>query len=188
MINLIPYDTKAEIRAGRLNTILRSYIVMLFTAILLLAVLFGLAFITLTADRQNAQHRVQENDQAISQYSDVKAAADKYRADLGTAKQILGKSINYSDLILKISGTVPSGVVLTTLTLDAKSIGTPTLLTVYAKDQAAVLAFKASMQSHTELFSDVSLQGLQSRDVVDPKLPYAYTATLNVTINKKALE
>ena len=187
MINLLPDDYKAEIRAGRLNVIFLNYIIMSSLAIGLLAVLIALAFVTLSASRQDAQRRVEDNNVAINQYSNVKSAADSYRSDLGTAKQILDKGIDYSDLILKISNTVPSGVVLTSLNLDAKSIGAPMIVNIYAKDQNAVLKFKQSLQSHPELFSDVSLQTIESKEP-DAKNPYSFTATVNVTISKRAIQ
>jgi type II secretory pathway pseudopilin PulG len=189
MINLLSDQHKAEIRAGRLNIILFNYIIMSILGIALLGVLLALAFITLSASRQDAQRRVTENETAISQYSAVKSAADSYRSDLATAKQILDKSINYSDLILKISSAIPSGVVLTSLSLDEKTIGTPMTLTIYAKSQALVLACKDSMQTHPELFSDASLQSLELRQVPDGgKDPYTYSAVFNITLNKQALQ
>ncbi len=187
MINLLPDDYKAEVRAGRLNVIILNYIIMTLLAIALLAVLLGLAFVTLSASRQDAQRRVSENNLAISQYSSINAAAERYRSDLGTAKQILDKGINYSDLILKIANTIPSGVVLTSLNLDAKSIGSPMIINIYAKDQAAVLQFKQALQSHPELFSDVSLQSIEAKEG-DVKNPYSYSATVNVTISRQALQ
>lgn len=188
MINLLPNDNKAEIRAGRLNAILLNYILMTILAIALLAVLLALAYVTLTPARLAAQNRVAENEATIAKFDNVKAAATTYRSDLATAKQILDKSIDYSKLILKVAHDIPEGAALSTLSLDAKTVGQPTTLTVYAKDSATVLAIKRSFETDTKLFSDVSFQQIMLNETPTPSLPYQYSVVINVTIAKEALQ
>lgn len=187
MINLLPDDYKSEIRAGRLNVIFVNYLIMTVLAGAFMAALMGLAFVTLSAGRQDAQNRVAENDSEISQYASVKSAADAYRADLATAKQILGNSTNYSDIVFKIADAIPSGVVITNLSLDAKTLGTPTTLNILARDKTAVLDLKTSMQQKTDIFTDVSFQQVTVRSDATEDSPYQYSATVNVTLNKAGL-
>ncbi len=192
MINLLPEDNKAEIRAGRLNVIFLNYIIMTALAMAFLGLLFGIAFITLSADRQNAQQRVSENDTSITRYSEVQRQADEYRKNLATAKQLFDKSFNYSTAFVKIANKIPNGVVLTNLSLDPKTIDTPTVLIVNAKNDKTVSEMIRMMQEIPKdpktpaLFSNTSLLSITYNE--DKNKEYPVTANISTKINKAGLQ
>jgi len=190
MINLLPPDDKAEIRAGRLNIILLNYIVMTLLAMALLAVLFAFSFFTLISARHDAQRRVNENSAEIAKYKTVEDKANEYRTSLITAKQILDNSTNYSNLVLKIARTVPKGVVLTNLSLDKKTLGTPMMLNFNAESKDLAFAFKNSLQKDKTTFSNVYIQQLDLPQ--NTPGPGATTNTISgvisVTVSKEALK
>jgi Tfp pilus assembly protein PilN len=190
MINLLPPENKAEIRAGRLNVILLNYITMTVFSMALLAALFVLSYLTLSSARHEAQRRVEENSTEISKYDKVKESAEEYRKTLATAKQILDNSTNYSTLILKIADSVPVGVTLTGLNLDKKTIGTPMVLNFTAKSKEAAFAFKSSLQEKSSIFSNVNFQQVDlPKKSSDPKDSSAeVTGALSITISKGALK
>lgn len=186
MINLLPYDQKAAIRAGRVNVILANYIIIALVAIALVAGIVVFAYVSLIVSRNNAQSRVDDNSKEVQSYGSTKTDADAFRSNLAIAKQILDKGTNYSTLLLAIAKNVPSGVVLDSLSIDQKTLGTPLTINAHARNKDAVLALKDQLASQTDLFSNVQLQVITFEDKpADPAHPVA--VSILVTINKGAL-
>jgi len=172
MINLLPYEQKSEIRAGRLNVTLGNYVVLSLIALALVAGIVIFAYISLMVTRANAQTRVDENSKKVLGYSKTSTDAANFRTNLSVAKQILDKQVAYSALLLNIAKYVPSGVVLDGITADQKSIGKPTNITAHATTSDAVLALKTQLESQPTLFTDVQLSTVTFEQLpVDPQHP-----------------
>lgn len=186
MINLLSDDKKREIRAGNANTIIRSYIFMTLAAFVLLGLLSGGVYFTLSVTRSDAQQRVLSNQSDIAKYQKIQNNATEFRSNLATAKQIMDKEIIYSGLILKIAKAVPRGVILNSLSLSPDTIGKPTTMKANAKSYDAALALKSSFEKQPELFSDVHFEDISNQgDETDSSYPISITLAL--TVNKAAL-
>jgi hypothetical protein len=185
MINLLPDEKKKEIRAGRVNVIIRGYIGMAAVAVAFVGIVLAGTYVTLNVSRSSAQARVDKNEQLTVNYNSVSSEADKFRSNLATAKQILDKEVTYSSLILKIARAVPNGVVLDSLNLDSKTLGTPITLTAHARDKAAAQQLKSSFGNQPQLFSDVHFEQLQFGG---DNGAYPVTVTLGLVINKEAVK
>lgn len=187
MINLLPVEYKAEIRAGRLNTMLVRYMVLMLGGMGLLAVLLIGTYFTINVSRVSAQQRVDENEQRETSYNDVKKESEAFRSDLATAKAILDNEVKYSSLIYKISSALPSGVVLDSLTVSAESLGTQATINASAKSYSAAVKLKNSFEKNDELFSDVKFESITYQNDDTSPDPYKYKINISLVINKEAL-
>ena len=185
MINLLSDEKKREIKAGRANTIILSYIFMTLAAFVLLGLLSAGVYVTLNVTRSDAQRRVSSNQSDIAKYQTTQNEASTFRSNLSTAKQILDKEVIYSALILKITKAVPPGVVLNNLSLSPDTVGKPTTIKANAKNYDAALALKSSFESQPDLFTDVHFEDITSQDSENA---YPISVTLALTISKAALQ
>ncbi len=187
MINLLPSGKKAELAAGKVNTILVRYLIMGGFGILLVAVVCGATFYSLSVASKNADERIVANKESYATYTAVKNAGDSFRKNLATAKQILDKQISYSKLLYKIAAIVPDGAVLDTLSLDAASFGSQATLEASATSYTNAVKVKDALQADKELFTDVSFQTVSQDTSSEETQRYPIKILLNVKINKEAL-
>lgn len=185
MINLLSDAKKHEINAGRVNTIILSYIFMTLAGFVILGLLSAGVYVTLSVTRNDAQKRVSSNQADIAQYQPVQDQANAFRTNLTTAKQILDKEVVYSKLILKIASAVPQGVILDNLNLSPDTIGKPITIQASARSYDAALALKSKFQDQPDLFSDVHFDSINDQE--NSTSGYSVSVTLALTINKAAL-
>lgn len=189
MINLLPSDSKKDIRAGYANVTIIRYLVITLSAFVVLAIIVVLAYVAQSGLRAAAQERVSAANVSTSEYAETKQKADNFRSNLLTAKQILDNELKYSKLILKIAASIPEGVYLDNLSLDSKTLGTQTTLSASAKTIEDAKMLKTMMEENDELFSNVYFQSitpqLDSDDGI--KDEYPIKISLSVTIKRDAL-
>ncbi|MES2876518.1 MAG: PilN domain-containing protein [Patescibacteria group bacterium] len=189
MINLLPYENKAEIRAGRMNILLVRYIAILVCAGLVLGGLVVGSYVVLNNTRSSAQVKVVENQQRVSAYQTTKSQADSFRTDLTTAKTILDSSVSFSKLIYKIAAIVPSGVILDGLTLDPQTFGSSVNLTASAKSFDDASKLRDAFIKNDQIFTNVQLQSIRSSDSGESTTEaYPVKVSLTVVINKGATQ
>lgn len=187
MINLLPDERKAEIRAGRTNVLLLRYIVITLTAVVVLGGLLAGSYIVLDGAKENAQIKVNENEARVSAYNDVRTNADSFRADLATAKTVLDDDISFTKLIYKIANVVPRNVVLDNLNLDPATFGSNITMNASAKTFADAGKLKDAFIKSSDIFTNVQIQSLSS-DSSTSGSGYPVKVTLTVVINKGALK
>lgn len=183
MINLLPDTYKKELVAARQNVLLLRYNFFLIgiAGFLLLACLS--VFLVLTTTKSLAEATSNENSAKISNYAGTIKDADEYRKNLETAKKILANDVSYTQLAFAITEILPKGVVLDTLTLDAKTFGTQTTLLAHAKDYATVGALKSAFEK-SPLFANVHLQSITATSDEGSNTAYPLSVSLNVTMQK----
>ncbi|MBC7512346.1 hypothetical protein H7142_01640 [Candidatus Saccharibacteria bacterium] len=186
MINLLPYDHKQEIKAGRTNVLLVRYIGILVVAAAVLGGLVVGSYYTINTTKTDAESKVAENQSRAQEYEPVKAQADSFRTDLATAKNILDNKVSFSKLIYKIADTVPRNVILGDLTLDPKTFGSSVTMTASAKSFDDAAKLKDSFIKNDQIFSNVKLQTIQSGVTTGEQYPVK--VSLSVVINKGALQ
>ncbi len=187
MINLLPYEKKAEARAARTNTILVRYILILGSAVLLLTGLVIASYIVLFTAKQQAEAKVERNESQVTEYTKINNDATELRTNLATAKTILDKETNYSALVYAIAASVPRGVVLDSLTLDSKTLGKETELTANARSNQSAIELKESFAKQTDLFGDVKFSSISGGESAsNPEYPVK--VTLSLIIKQEALK
>lgn len=182
MINLLPPADKKELRAARTNVLLVRYNFFLLSAIAFLGLATSITYFYLSSTKATAEQTISENESKVSAYATTTSEADQFRSNLATAKQILGNEVAYSNVITGISQALPSGVILTTLSLDAQTFGTETTFNARAKSYDRALAFKDAFEN-SPLFTNVNFKSITT-DAGDPGYPIS--VQLNATIKKDA--
>lgn len=182
MINLLPDETKRQLRAARTNTILIRYIIIVLFAVIFLGGFMGGIYVILGNMRDNAQAIIDANSQQTSEYGSIQSQTQALQASLKNAKTLLDEEVVYTDLITSIARLTPKGVVLEKLTLNPSTIGSPTTIQAYATTTDAALALKDSYQNST-LFSNVTIQNISTSSGIGG---YPVNIVLNLTINKGA--
>lgn len=183
MINLLPPETKKQIRAGRTNVLLLRYNFMMLGTTIFLGSALAVAYVYLSTVAENAQRTVAENQTRASQYISIRTEAEAFNTQLGEAKAILNSQINYSKAITNIASVLPSGTSLDSLKLDAASFSKPMTLTVNISGETAAKDLIQNFSSSIN-FSNVS----KGKITVGTKPGYPYTMDLTVTMRQEAAQ
>lgn len=164
MINLLPDETKRDIKAARSNVVLLRYNLLTVIAAGCLVIVCAFFFFVLSNDKSNAVSKNSENQAKAASYASTKAAANEYKQNLATAKTILDKSVDYTSTIFEISKLLPPGVVLDGLTLTADDFGKQKTFTANAKSYADATKLKENFQN-SKLFTNVFFQTINNQNV-----------------------
>ena len=182
MINLLPDDTKVQLRAARTNVLLVRYILVIFLAFAFAMLILVGAYFLLNLNKASAQQIIDANDTKAGVYSDTKTQVDALSAKLAEAKGLLDQELLYSKALENIGQQVPAGTIIDKISLDATSFnGTAMTLKVYAKTTAEALAMRDNFQN-SPFFSNVSFQTVS--DTNGGIANYPVSATLTVSLNK----
>mgnify|MGYP000897754336 FL=1 len=185
MINLLPYEHKKEIRAGRTNILLVRYITMMVMSLVVLGGLVGGSYVVLNNTKTSAEQKVQDNEKNVAAFKDVKNRTESFRSDLATAKAIFDKEVTYSKLIYKIADVIPQNVVLDNLTLDPQKLGSSATMAAKAKTYEDAVKLKEVLIKNDELFTDVSFETVTCSSSTDE---YPVTISMKVTIKREAIK
>lgn len=148
MINLMPYDTKKEIRSARLNVILGRYIIVVLLAFGFLALLLAGSYVVLTQTKESAQRLIDIGGSNSNPNGSTESQVRALNSTLSQAGMTLNQGVSYSDTLINIGQQMPAGTVLDSLTLNAASFGsTPITLKVYAKTTDDITALQQKFQS-----------------------------------------
>ena len=190
MINLLPPQTKKQIRAARLNVILLRYCVVLIISSVFLVGIFGVGFYITDIDNQAALAKQQESQKDISKYASVKAEAEAFSGNLAIAKTILSSEVIFSKLVTDIASTLPEGVILSNLSLAANTLGSPLSISAKTTSNAKAIELKDKLES-SPLFEKVNIANIQVNDINDSASAidrkYFVSVTLNTVLSKPAV-
>lgn len=181
MINLLPSETKRQLKAARANVLLLRYTTLIAAAVGFLAIGTFSVYLVMGNIKSNAENAITENHSKISNYASVQSAANEFRTNLSTAKTIMDKEIIYSDTVISIAQIIPSGVILDNLNLDASSFGSPMTINAKAVNYERAIALKVALEQ-SSMFSNVSFTTVSS----DGSGGYPYSASLNATLIRRA--
>jgi Tfp pilus assembly protein PilN len=161
MINLLSPDDKHQLSAARQNVILLRYNIIALVSILTIAIIYGGSFFITMRSKSVAEEQLKADNTRTMSYADVRSKIQQFSKNLTTAKTILSSEIIYSELITDIAKTLPSGTVLTNLTIQPDSFGKAMSLSAAAKNYGKALELKTVLEN-SPLFSNVSLESVGS--------------------------
>ena len=156
MINLIPPTKRYQLKAMRHNTILVRYafisIVFVLTTVLIHFVTFFLLRQTETANTTQSDSHLQK----AVEYEEIYQQAQEYTKNLAAAKQLFEGSIPYPEVLSNLAKTLPAGVIINTINLEAGVVDQPGTLTAHAVSYDAAVSLKDAFSNST-LARDVSI-------------------------------
>lgn len=165
MINLLPPETKRQIRAARMNVVLYRYCLLILATAALLGGVFAVGFIADLNDRKMAETYKAESEASAAPYAKTKAQAETFAKDLATAKTILASNVSFSKLVLDIAAVVPSGVILNNLSLGTTAkADTPLDISARASSYDGAVALKNSLEA-SPIFEQVNIINVSQADL-----------------------
>lgn len=181
MINLLATDSKKQLRAARNNAVLRQYYMLLLLAAALLAAVFAVGF-KVTFDQEAQYQSAQQQSEAESaKYQDVRKAAQNFDKDLAAAKTILASDVRFSKLITDIAGVIPSGVILSNLTLNTQETSNaPLTINGRAKTYEDAVKLKNSLED-SPIFESVSLLNAGTGSGTGEGASASYPVTVSIS-------
>jgi hypothetical protein len=185
MINLLPPETKKQIRAARVNVILINYCLLATFTALLLGAVFAVGFWADMNSRQLAEQAKKESDEATASYADTRKQAEEFARDLNIAKNILSSEVSFGKLILDIAGYVPRGVILSNLSLGTTTTKGPIDITGRADSYDGAVALKNSLEN-SPVFEKVNIFSIQQTDTAELLEPDPILTRYPFVINLKA--
>lgn len=189
MISLLPPIAKKELAAARTNVLLLRYLILVVGVIAFLCIEMVVVFVFLNQQKDTSLATVQENENKSRELAPVKAAATSFNNDLAIAENIMSKQVSYTAILREFANTMPSGVVISDLTIDPTTIGKPISMPLKAKSLQAVFDFKHLFNNST-YFEDVSIQTISdaSQDGKNKDAgEYPVSATVNITFKQSLL-
>ena len=172
MINLLPNETKQQIRAARTNSILVKYIIILSFAVTFLVLASAATFLFLLNMEEIQKSSTKTSQSSVSQPS--------VNSQSTVARDILNQQVSYSNIIMGIAAALPPGVILDSLLLNDSTLGAPLTLQLHASSDDDVSKLKDSFTP--PLFSNPSV-GSATDDKSGPS-GYPVKVTVSVTVNK----
>ncbi len=181
MINLLPPDAKKELAAGRANRLLLRYLLLFLGLAVVMIGVIALVYWFLQTVNNTEVEKMNASETATRQLVAQQQEVDAFKSDLATAKQILDKQIDYSSILVRLAGKVPSGVNITQITLDSATIGTPAKITAESRSERQLIELKNSL-ANSGYFTEVYYDTITRQEG-----RYPFTSTLTVTFNQELL-
>ena len=182
MINLLPEDTRRDIKAARMNVLLLEYNVYTFLSILAIVGVCAIFYAYLSYTQSLASLTSTTNSAQASELASVQKEADAYGSNLISAKKIFDESINYTDALLAITELIPAGVLLDSIDLSAEQIGGTIQFAAHAKTVDGAAQLKNNLQK-SDLFSDVQIQNIADSSEGSNQSSYSVQFTLDAQIS-----
>lgn len=165
MINLLPNDTKKQLRAARTNVILYRYCLLLIVTAVLLGGVFALGFVATANSRSLAENTKKQAEADAQQFSSTRTSAVEFANNLAAAKNILASNVSFTKLVLDIAGIIPSGVILNNLSLGTNvKANSPIDISGRASSYASAVALKNSLED-SPIFEKVNIVNISQADL-----------------------
>lgn len=198
MINLLSPVQKEEIKAARLNVQLRKYVLLSSFVAIGIFVVYGIGFYIVINEKDHAQQQLTQDKAAVTQYQSVQKDAKAYKLNLAIANKVLSSGVSYSNFLTNVALALPSGSVLTDLTLNnlgGSTTATPAgngAITLRARTTSygGALQIKDSLEA-SDIFESVSIADVIKSElsaastVLEKQYPYSVNVSVVITKQKE---
>jgi capsular polysaccharide biosynthesis protein len=186
MINLLPSDKKAEIRAARTNLILVRYIIILILAISFIAVAMYVTYSVLAMTKTSNEAVVASNDLSSEVYSSTRQQVSALNDSLRESKVVIDQEVRYSKVFVNLAQLMPAGTLFDKISLNGNSfLGTASNLRVYAKSTTETDSLRQNFE-RSSMISGVTVTIVTATDSgVDG---YPVSADVTMTLNKAGIQ
>lgn len=187
MINILSPDKKRDIRAARINVVLARYSIAIVLLSLLSVLIYGVGYAIISQEKTATLVKLESQSTQSKAYAQVQSEADSFRNNLAVAKKILKNETSYSRFLTSLAAGLPSGTVLTQLSVGNNTTAQANGMLVEARtsNYDKVLELKNSLEQ-TDLFENVRLVSTSRPNditkLVELEARYPYKATYNVTL------
>lgn len=185
MINLLPAENKAQIRAARTNTIISRYAWIVFAAVLFCVGVLYFSYTLLGQTMQSAKNRTAAASSQSTGLDGTDAETQALSNKLAESKALLDQEVRYSKVLTKLGQSLPANTILDSVAFTEGSFnGTPSSLRIYAKTTADTSTLAQALQS-SQLLAQVSIQTTEPTAGIDG---YPVSVTLLGTFTKAGVQ
>lgn len=181
MINLLPPQTKKDLKTAKQNVIIRNYLIATILIGILILLTFGVSFRLVRNQVAAARDSQSRSNESIKELEDTKKAGSEFISNVTLAKQILNSDLSFYNLIIDIAAVVPKGVIMSNLAVGANALTAPLAISARATNYDTAIKFKNSLDS-SDIFEDVKITSLTSDEpsAEDP-IAAKYRVTVSLT-------
>jgi Tfp pilus assembly protein PilN len=159
MINLLPADYVNSIRYARRNTALRAWLTAAVTASVLLVIILSAGWVYINQQAKTLQKHIDSTSQALKAQNLTQAQHDvkEISGDITVINKLLSQEVDFAKLMDNIGRDMPSGAVLSSLSLSDKVNGALDL-SANTVDYASAAQVAANLSDpQNQLFSKVDI-------------------------------
>jgi len=186
MINLLPPERAAQIRYGRINSLLRRWLAAAGIAILILVVIIASGLVYINQQSKGLLADIAATNQELSDQNlkQIQADAATISGDVKVINQVLNKEVRVSDLMTAIGQYMPAGAILSSLTLGSVTGAIDLTASTVDYSSAAQIAVNLSDPA-SQLFSKVDIVSISCQNS-HPGTSYACAAVYKALFSKAA--
>lgn len=187
MINLLPRDYKLRLRYGRLNIRLIQWLGISIIIIAGLILILGLGWLYMDQQIKSLNRSIATTQQQLKTQNleGVRKQADEISQNIRVINQVLGREMRFSSLIQEIGKVMPSGTVLSSLTLSEKVTSAVDLNTIAKSSTAAAQIAINLSDPKNNIFAKVDIVNVNCSLI---EKTYPCTATFRALFDKKTPE
>lgn len=185
MINLLPPDYAMRIKFGRRNSVLLTWIIGALIAIAGLLVVIVGGWIYLNQQSSQLQRSLDATNSQLQAQNITKVQKDatEISGDIKAIDMILGSEVRFSKIIQDIGHVMPTGTVLSTLSLS--KIDGAIDLTADSKDYSSAAQIAVNLNDPANgLFSKIDIVNISCPN--DPTKEYKCNATFKALFSATA--
>ncbi len=179
MINLLPIETKKELRAARTNVMLIRYLAFLGFALAFMVLVSGGSYWFLMSAKDANDKLFNNKQNTLTAYEASKKQLDSMLASVSTVKSITYQQVSYSSIISELASVLPNGIILSNLNIDNDDIDKPIAIKARAINDNAVNSLKNNF-SNSSMLSAPTVQS----SVDNQNTSYPVAVTINLIINR----
>lgn len=185
MINLLPKESKKQLRAAHTNVALTRYLLLLCAGIIFLILACAVSYFIL-ASINNTNEEAKKNQQSTNtSYSTAKAQFDQMTDSIQAASGIMNKQLLFSNLVTGLANALPVGVVVDNLAANIENIGSPITIKAHAVSENSISTLRTNL-TNSSLFLSPEVQTVTNNQ--DAAIGYPIAITITVTINKGGMQ
>lgn len=186
MINLLPPEVKSGYRYARRNIALRRWVAAFLIVVVGLSALgtYGLLALHESTIRYNGQVAAVQAQLQKDKLNQTKSQVENMSNSLKLAVQVLSNEVLFSKLIQQIGAVMPSGTVLTGLTIDQVTGGLE--LTADSTNYTAATQIQINLADPTnKIFSKVDIESIKQNSAASSSANsiYQYKVQLRALFN-----
>jgi Tfp pilus assembly protein PilN len=170
MINLLPRETKQQIRAARLNVVLVRYIVFLLISIVFVSGASVATYVYLNTQEETARRLAEIHSTSNTPDSITEQEAAEFRQQLNQIQSVVSQTPSYYSGLLNLTRNLPDGVILTSIDLDSQKLTDPIVFDAIAKSTEVALTIEHGLNQSPQLFSGFTIQSM-TNDSGDTEYP-----------------
>lgn len=184
MINLIPDKIKSDRKYARLNILIARHLSGL-ALIAVLAVGFMISGVQLMrTDEAEVKEKLAVKEaeyEPLKQYEDE---AKELNAEVKTIQSLFAREVKFSELLVSIASSIPTGSRLTSLSLTGGSTAPINISARVPSQEGAAVLRKSLVES--DIFEAADINNISTGDTTDAGVVINYEAELTVTLTGSA--